>query len=236
MKRAPSQLGYLARQLMVRPLAAALPMLAGAFWLVIVGGCMMIPKTKELPAPAPAPEPVVAPSPAPSAEPARPPESDLDTLIQYYAGLRRLAPAALAKEQEELRQQLAAAPSTQARIQMALVLSMPNNPNRDHGRALSVLDPVVKEAANSTASEGGLYNMALILQGLISENRRLESENKRLDETLQTTGQKLKEEQKQSELLQQKLEQLKSIEKGLLERNLPKSQAKPDKQSSDTAK
>jgi hypothetical protein len=110
-------------------------------------------------------------------------------------------------------------------MQMALVLSMPNNPNRDYGRALLVLDPIAKEAGNTPSNGGALAHFALILQAIILDNRRLEAENKRLDENLQNTNSKLKDEQRQSELLQQKLDQLKSIEKGLLERNLPKPPA-----------
>lgn len=165
-------------------------------------------------APAPAAEPIPGPTP-----------SELEILIQYYAGLRRLTPSALAKEQDSLRQQIVSAPTAQNRMQMALVLSLPNNPNRDYGRALSALDPIAKEAASAQGNGSALPHFALILQGMILDNRRLDAENKRLDETLQNTNSKLKDEQRQSELLQQKLDQLKSIEKGLLERNLPKPPA-----------
>jgi hypothetical protein len=189
-------------------------------YLFAISGCNT---AKPLPLPPPA-EIVTVIAPAPSVAPIPPPvPSDLDLLIQYYAGLRRLTPIALAKEYDSLRQQLGTAPTQHTRMQMALVLSMPGNPNRDYGRALAMLDPLAKEGANSGGSNGnGLPHLALILQGMILDNRRLETENKRLDESLQSTSLKLKEEQKQSELLQQKLDQLKSIEKGLLERNLPK--------------
>jgi hypothetical protein len=191
--------------------------------LFAVGGCNVF--SRPVPAPPPAEVvTVIAPTPIVAPIPEAPP-SDLEMLIQYYAGLRRLTPAALAKEQDNLRQQLGTAPTAHNRMQMALVLSMPNNPNRDYGRALSVLDPIAKEAGNTPSNGSGLPHFALILQGMILDNRRLEAENKRLDETLQNTNLKLKDEQRQSELLQQKLDQLKSIEKGLLERNLPKPPA-----------
>jgi hypothetical protein len=191
--------------------------------LFAVGGCNVFSRPVQ---PHPPAEVVTVIAPTPSAAPIpQPPPNDLEILIQYYAGLRRLTPAALIKEQDNLRQQLVTAPTAQNRMQLALVLSMPNNPNRDYSRALSVLDPIAKEAGNTPASGSALPHFALILQGMILDNRRLEVENKRLDETLQNTNSKLKDEQRQSELLQQKLDQLKSIEKGLLERNLPKQPA-----------
>lgn len=191
--------------------------------LFAVGGCNIFSRPIQPPPPV---EVVTVIAPTPTAAPIpEPPPSDLEILIQYYAGLRRLTPTALAKEQDNLRQQVVTAPTAHNRMQMALVLSLPNNPNRDYGRALSVLDPIAKEAGNTASNGSSLPHFALILQGMILDNRRMEAENKRLDETLQNTNSKLKDEQRQSELLQQKLDQLKSIEKGLLERNLPKPPA-----------
>jgi hypothetical protein len=176
-----------------------------------------------VPAPAPQPLPEL-PTEAPATSP-EPRKSELDTLLQYYTNVRRMPAAALSREQDSLRSQLLDAPTPLLRAQMAIILSLPNNPGRDYGRALAVIDPLIKEATSRSGSSNGLHQLAQLLQGLILESRRLESENRKLDDNLQNTAQKLKDEQKQSEALQRKLEQLKSIEKALLERNLPQPQA-----------
>ncbi|MGH8714798.1 MAG: hypothetical protein ACREYB_12400 [Casimicrobiaceae bacterium] len=160
-----------------------------------------------MPAPAPLPasvEPPAAPLPAPivivqEAPPAAPPinEDEQQTLslladLQRYAG----APA------EELRRELAAANQTNNRarsdanrIRLAVLLTMPAAGPPDDSRALALLESV----SGKNGGTSPLKQFALVLYAQVAERVR-----------------NVGEERKRSALAQEKLDQLRAVERSLL--------------------
>lgn len=139
--------------------------------------------------------------------------SDTDTLIQYAGYLRRLNAADLNREHETLKQTVAKSRTDVSRAQLALIYTLPGLPLRDDAKAIPLLESLSKEAISPA-----VRNFASVLLILVADN-------KRLDDSAQLLSIKLKDEQKQSAELQQKLDALKSIEKSLSERDRSKSPA-----------
>lgn len=129
--------------------------------------------------------------------------NELDSVLQYYTRIRQLSGAALRKEQDVQRQAFAKDKSDLVRIQFALALSVPNNTDVDDARVVTLLDPLVKDAGTENAS---LRNLALLVTTLVGDNRKL-------NDSVMSLKQKLKDEQKETDALEQKLEALKSLEK-----------------------
>lgn len=159
----------------------------------------------------PVPAPLAAPAQAPAAAtpvpivivqeapPAAPPinEDEQQTLslladLQRYAG----APA------DELRRELGAANQTNSRartdanrIRLAVLLTMPAAGPTDDGRALALLESVSGKAGGASP----LKQLALVLYGQVAERMR-----------------NVGEEKKRSALAQEKLDQLRAVERSLL--------------------
>jgi hypothetical protein len=138
---------------------------------------------------------------------------DAEILLQYAVYLRRLSSGEIIREQEVLRQNMVKSKTELNRAQLAMIYALPGLPLHDDGKALAILEPLSKEAVSPA-----VRNFSLLLQSFVVDN-------KRLDEGAQVLNSKLKDEQKQSAELQQKLEALKSIEKSLSERDRGKQPA-----------
>ncbi|PZP64506.1 MAG: hypothetical protein DI596_01815 [Azospira oryzae] len=136
------------------------------------------------------------------------PLSDVEALLDYYERLTNLQGPELAKEHERARQAYAKTRSDYHRLQLALYGALPNAGAEEQMQSLNLLEPLVKSSEHRNAD---LRRLALLLHGLIQEQRRL-------GESLNAASQKAKEEQKRADNLQQKLDALKSIEKNLIER------------------
>lgn len=158
----------------------------------------------------PKPEPPKPEAPKPDLSPSA---NDAEALIQYATYLRRLNTADLIRELEAMKLTLAKNKSDLNRAQLAMAYALPGLASRDDSRALTMLDSLAKEATSPT-----VRNFVLMLLSLVADNRRL-------DDSVQTLSAKLKDEQKQSAELQQKLEALKSIEKSLSDRDRGKTTA-----------
>jgi hypothetical protein len=122
----------------------------------------------------------------------RRPASDVDSLVMYHEHIRKLPAAELAREHEAARQTYNRDRSAFNRVRLAMMLSLPNTPFNDDGRAIDLLDPVVRDA------NGKLHALALMLTSHLQEQRRLSAS---------LHG------------LQQKLDALRSLERSLIERN-----------------
>jgi hypothetical protein len=178
--------------------------------LLVTSGCMSL-KQAEPPKPPPKPEPWRSELPASA--------SDVDALIHYTASVRRLVAAELTREHDSVKQAVAKNQSDVNRLRLAIIYSLPGTPLHDDAKCLAILDAVIKEASATP-----VRNFASFLQTMVTDN-------KRLDDNGQTLAQKLKEEQKQNEQLQQKLEALKSIEKSLSDRDRQQPQQAPPPQT-----
>ncbi len=181
---------------------------------LVAGGCaemgLPIPAQSEPPPKAEAarkaePPPKAEARPKPPPEPrvvvAEPEPSDLDTLLTYYGQVRKLQPAELAKELETVRQAFAKDKNDLDRMRLALVQAMPGSAVRNEAGAQALLEPLLKEGSNR---DSGLRAFAMLLNGYLLDNKRYEE--------------RLRDDQKQIEDLQAKIDALTSIEKSLLER------------------
>jgi len=175
----------------------------------------------------PSPPPVVVPPPEPApvlVEPPRPevklevppaPEpqhSDLDRLVLQFDSVRRMQGAEAAKELEQARQAFNRAKTDYNRIQLALLSLLSNTGGRDDAKAAALLEPMLKDAQKDKSGSGGLRAFAVLLYSQIAEEHKLED--------------RMKEEQKRADALQQKLDALKEVEKSLIEREQAQSKKK----------
>lgn len=94
------------------------------------------------------------------------------------------------------------------RMKGALIYGLPSSRFRDNERALSLLDDVMRDKQ----ADADTQTLAALLKDYINDRQKLES-------TAAKATQKAAEEQKRAENLQQKLDDLKNIEKALTERN-----------------
>lgn len=190
-------------------------MVAGA--ALLLGACADL----RLPLP-PTGETAGGAEPAPKAEAARkaehppkreasaaepPPEivrrepSDLDALLTYFDQVRKLQPAELSKEQETVRQAFAKDKSDLNRMRLALIQAMPGSAVRNDPGAQALLEPLLRDGSHR---DSGLRSLAMLLNGYLVEQKRYEE--------------RLRDDQKQIEDLQAKIEALTSIEKSLMDR------------------
>lgn len=96
-----------------------------------------------------------------------------------------------------------------SRMQLALIHSMPGSRFREVTRAQALVDEQLK---SPESRDEGLRSLALILKSQLNEQQKQE-------DTSASLLQKLKDEQKKSEALQHKLDELLAVEKTMTERH-----------------
>ena len=128
-------------------------------------------------------------------------ESAMLPLLAYSQRLYRMSPQELVRERNVLAMTLQT-PSVQVR--MAMLLGQPRGP-MDIVRALGLLDGVLKSSEPAAAS---VHPVARALASQYTERLRLETQNEKL-------AQQLKESQRRSSELQEKLDALADIERSL---------------------
>jgi hypothetical protein len=161
-----------------------------------------VPPPAQTPAPTPppaaaAPAPIIIVQEAPAAAP--PVNEDEQQALALLADLQRYAGAPA----DELRRELASVSQASNprvrtdvnRIRLAVLLTMPNAGPADDARALGLLESV----AGKTGGASPLKQLAIVLYAQIAERMR-------------TVG----EERKRSALAQEKLDQLRAVERSLL--------------------
>jgi hypothetical protein len=121
--------------------------------------------------------------------------------LTYFDQVRKLQPAELSKEQETVRQAFAKDKSDLNRMRLALIQAMPGSAVRNDPAAQLLLEPLLRDGPNR---DSGLRSLAMLLNGYLVEHKRYEE--------------RLRDDQKQIEDLQAKIEALTSIEKSLMER------------------
>lgn len=94
------------------------------------------------------------------------------------------------------------------RLKAALILSLPDSRHRDNGRAL----PLLSELQRDKSLDDDIVALASIVKDYVEERQKLE-------ENTLALSQKLKDEQHRAEELQMKLDELKKIEKTMMERS-----------------
>ena len=138
--------------------------------------------------------------------------NDVTALLSYSQRIRVLSAESLATEYALATQALAKQRSDSNRLKLALLLALPNAPFRDDSRAVALAEETLNNKASDSAELKSLAQYIAAVAG----------EQKRQEDRFQQLSQKLKEEEKRSEALQQKLDALKSIEKDLINREQTK--------------
>jgi hypothetical protein len=152
----------------------------------------------------PEPAPPAPALPVPEATPAVR-TSEVETLISDFQRLRRLPAAELAREQEAARQVYNQLRSDAARVRLAMAIAVPGGASGDDGRALELLEPLVKNPG------APLHGLAFLIATYIQDHRRLASQ-------LQSAQQNAQGLQQNNQALQQKLDALMTLERSLTER------------------
>jgi len=160
---------------------------------------------------APEPPPVeVAEPPAPAPAP-QPKVSDAERLLYYYEYVSKLPAEQMAQEAERTQKFYTQNRTDFALMQLVMIRAVPSAPAKDRAQALELLSPYLKD---SRGRGSDLRPLAVLLNGMLAEQQRLEAET-------QQQGAKLKEEARLNEELKQKLDALIETERKILERNKP---------------
>jgi len=163
---------------------------------LVLTGCVVTQPDTTVPAKLAVPESASA-EPAPPDEPepvvndVRPVISETELLLFYFERIKRLSGSDLAKEHEAARSAYGRDGSDFNRASYAILLTLPGTSFTDDGRALELLDPLVKQG------EANVRNLALLLTTFIQERRRVGGD---------------------LNAAQQKLDALKSLERKMIER------------------
>ncbi|MDB5800321.1 MAG: hypothetical protein JWL63_1260 [Rhodocyclales bacterium] len=131
-------------------------------------------------------------------------------LLNYGASLRNRSTAELNAELELLNRAYSQHRNEDNRLRLAIFHALA--PIGDRARALTLLDMQPGE----NVGRGRNHPIAALLIPLLQENRRN-------DENLNASQQRLRDEQKRSEALQQKLDAIREIEKKMIERTPAKA-------------
>lgn len=134
--------------------------------------------------------------------------ADMAELLAYNQRIRALSGDELAAEYAAATQSLAKLKSDASRLRLAMLLSLPAAAFRDDGRAVALAEDV---AGRKNPESNSLRPLALFIAATVNEQRRQEERNQKL-------SQRLQEEEKRADALQQKLDGLKAIEKNILNR------------------
>jgi hypothetical protein len=128
------------------------------------------------------------------------------TLLTFGASLRGRSVTELNAELELLNRAYSQHRTEDNRLRLAIFHAV--TPNGDRARALSLLD----QPPGESAGRGRNHPIAALLIPLLQENRRS-------DDNLGASQQRLRDEQKRTEALQQKLDAIREIEKKMIERS-----------------
>jgi len=132
---------------------------------------------------------------------------DVATLL---AGYRRLAGATLDEQRREFnaaQEAFEKTPTDTTRLTLALALLLPRAPWRDDRRAQSLASAVEAPVAEGSAPR---HDLAQLLLRLVAERQRLERDDQR---RLDQQALQLREERRKVDELQQKIEQLRGIDR-----------------------
>ena len=156
----------------------------------VLGGCAITPQTRS-----------VAPS-----QPEVILTGQMDDMMEYYESLRKLSPAELARVYDRVKQNFVQNKSDTNRTRLVLLLIMPHTSFRDLTSALYLLNEWPR-------GETKAFNHLLSFKNLLAAQL---VEQHRLSNSVDELSQKLKDEQKRVETMQNQIDAIKSMEKNLL--------------------
>lgn len=178
---------------------------------LLAAACAELPPPAQdiVPTPAPpqmtaTPSPPPPPPPAAPVPPALPADVATREMLTYHDQVRQLAPSDVGKELARLGDPQA---NPQATVQAAVLLGFTRS-NGDIGRALTLLDPLLR----SNAPEAAPWQpFARLLAARYAEQRRVEDQ-------LDRQNQQARDNQRKLDQLNEKLEALKAIERSITAR------------------
>ncbi|MET0218915.1 MAG: hypothetical protein ABW205_13450 [Burkholderiales bacterium] len=185
--------------------------------IAVLTACAAPKRSSPPPAVPPDPAPVLVEPPRPELKPeplpSEPQPSELDRVLLHFESVRRMQAPEAARELEQARQSFSRARTDYNRVQFALLSLLPNTGGRDDAKSIALLEPMLKDSPRDKSGAGsGLRAFAVLLYNQITEERKLED--------------RMKEEQKRADALQQKLDALKEVEKSLLDREQSQTKKK----------
>ncbi|HEX8964667.1 MAG TPA: hypothetical protein VF801_16830 [Rhodocyclaceae bacterium] len=130
--------------------------------------------------------------------------SDAESLVAYHRYVWRLDTVEWARENERVRDAAARSPGPFQRLRQAVLAAAPAATPRDHARAQQMLEQYEHDTPNGDAALKAVVGM---LREELAERRRLEE--------------RVREEARRAEDLDQKLGALKAIELNMLQRRKP---------------
>jgi hypothetical protein len=183
--------------------------------VALVWACAATKPTVPPPGPVPPePAPVLVEPPPPEVKPEPPPppapepqQTELNRLLLQSESVRRMPAADAAKELEQARQAFGRSKTDYNRLLYAVLLLLPSAGGPDDAKAGALLEPMLKDRGSN-----GLRAFAAFLHFQIAENRK--------------TEERMRDEQKRADALQEKLDALKEVEKNLLDREQPSPRKK----------
>ncbi len=142
--------------------------------------------------------------------------TELERLMYYFVHIRSLSSEALKRERAQQEQALAEHKSAESRFKVALLLSLPTASKRDKARALELLRDSQRAEQTAPTPASSLAHILLTMLTerppdgpvAVHKNRRLP----RCEEQLQV-------ERRNVQKLQTQIEELKELEKTLIERD-----------------
>jgi outer membrane murein-binding lipoprotein Lpp len=180
---------------------SALQRLVAVLVVALFAGCTLPAQKEEAASP---PETTPVPVEDRLQKPPAPPQPEVrlpgeqERAVSYFDRLRRMQVGELAREQEAVRQAYGQSRSDFDRMRLAMTYALPNTPLSDEGRALDLLEPLVRNI------RAELHPLAVLLAVFVQEHKRLAANIQTLQQGVQS--------------LQQKLDALRSLERSLIER------------------
>lgn len=134
-------------------------------------------------------------------------------IIDDAAQATRAAPEEQGRRLARAQKQYAAAPDDANRVRLAVMLATLSPPWRDEERAAALLGPVA-----GRQPESALTQLAGLLAAGIAERQRLSRELRAAEERAESAVRREESANERANTLHQQVEALKSIERGILER------------------
>ena len=157
--------------------------------ILMLEGCAILPHTHSV---APSQQEVVL-------------TGQMDDMMEFYESLRKLSATELSRVYDKVKQNFVQNKSDANRTRLVLLLIMPNTSFRDVTSALYLLNEWPREAKTFNH----LLSFRNLLAGQLMEQQRLSS-------SVEELSQKLRDEQKRVETMQNQIDAIKSMEKNLL--------------------
>lgn len=136
--------------------------------------------------------------------------SDLAIIISYFRFLNALPQQAIKQERQRTRQEFDEDQSPVNRLRLAMVLGLKNHDPKNTSRSLSLLEGISKDPDQDPMLSDFSFLLFTMIQKLKNDARHR-----------QDLSQKLREKSNENKTLKKMIEELKAIEKNIMEREHP---------------